>query len=147
MDALTGCDSMLAVVLPTQGREVNQLCARALTRAQPVHKLDTNMNARHSVPRHPSATNDWLPRSCAEALDHDVRRPSILNANAKATVVHAATGRTRTVLRPAHLLQCPSKARLPAQPKTTDVATKAGGLPVSLSSKSQFLSVQEYVPY
>ena len=41
---------MLAVVLPTQGREVNQLCTRALIRAQPFHKLDTNMN---SVPRHP----------------------------------------------------------------------------------------------
>ena len=27
--------------------------ALAETRAQPPHKLDTNMNARHSVPRHP----------------------------------------------------------------------------------------------
>ena len=126
---------MLAVVLPTQGREVNQLCTRALIRAQPFHKLDTNMN---SVPRQqasttwPSATNDWLPRSCVEAWDHDVRRPSILNANAKATVVHATTGRTRTVLRHAHLLHRPSKARPPAQPKTADVASKAGVLPVSL---------------
>ena len=53
LDALTGCESMLAVLLPTHGREVNQLCTRALTRAQPSHELDTNMNARHSVPRHP----------------------------------------------------------------------------------------------